>query len=466
MQTSEGFTNQRCSHVMIRLLAGAFFIRAMVAWFGYSDLSLDTDAYARLAVNLSNSGTFGFESPDGSVVPTAFRPPLYPWLLSWFVFDGKLSYPCVAALHLVFGVITVGLTYDVGRRLNLHYAWLAGFAVAVDPLLLRHAQLIMTETVATFLGVLVWWLALIVWPHRASNTCRNMPHCGYQWIALFTFGLVLGLSILARPTAAPWALLCIAIIPFVASSCWKRRIHDCVITSIVVLACITPWTLRNLSHFGKPIWATTHGGYTLLLANNPSLYDHFSKKGPSRGWDAQNFHWAWNSRFVEGNAELMNSREYWMQSRMESTASLQSPSTLDEVTDDQLAYRAALATIAQQPEMFFLSCLYRTTWLWALWPYVGTIGFSTIAIGGWYAGLFSLALIGLWRILRTGDYRGWLVGFALLISLTAVHAVYWSNMRMRSPTLPCVMLLAAAALQALPRRINTSPITISTPPTS
>ena len=40
-----------------------------------------------------------------------------------------------------------------------------------------------------------------------------------------------------------------------------------------VLLVLSPWAIRNQLQFGRPIVTTTHGGYTLLLANNPEFYD-------------------------------------------------------------------------------------------------------------------------------------------------------------------------------------------------
>ncbi len=451
--------------MMIRLLICAFVIRALVAAFGYNELAADPDSYARLAVNWSDSGTFGFEATDGAVTPTAFRPPLYPWLLSWFVVDGRLPHMAVAGLHLMLGLATVGLTYAIGRRLNLHYAWLAGLAVTCDPLLVRGAQLVMTETLATLMAVLVWWLALVVWPVDASRHGNDSRRCLRQWLALLGCSLMLGLSILARSTAAAWGLLCLASLLCVGGATRLQRGRDMALAALGILVCLAPWTLRNQLQLGKPIWATTHGGYTLLLANNPSLYDHFAQRGPSRGWDPQSFHNAWGARFADGNAAQMSTRSYWLRSQAGQPAILgESQPQFNEVNDDRLAYRAALATIARQPEMFALSCLYRTGWLWALAPYDREPGWSEFLIGAWYAWLYVLAALGLWSVARTGTYRGWLIGLCLVGSLTAVHAVFWSNMRMRTPAMPCVILLGASGLQFLPRRINTSPRTMSKPP--
>jgi hypothetical protein len=57
---------------------------------------------------------------------------------------------------------------------------------------------------------------------------------------------------------------------------------------------------------------------------------------------------------------------------------------------------------------------------------------------------------------------GWLWGILLAGCFTAVHAVYWSNLRMRAPLMPAVALAAAAGASWLaacvtkrnPLRIN------------
>ncbi len=92
-----------------------------------------------------------------------------------------------------------------------------------------------------------------------------------QWLAVCGFGLVLGVSILARPTAAPWAAMCGLAALVAGGGGWQRRVADCGLICLGVLVCVVPWAMRNQALLGKPIWATTHGGYTLLLANNPPL---------------------------------------------------------------------------------------------------------------------------------------------------------------------------------------------------
>ena len=65
-------------------------IRGGVCLSNLSRFSSDPDAYRAIAQTLADTGVYGLVGTDGEVRATAFRPPLYPYLLSWITTDGKL----------------------------------------------------------------------------------------------------------------------------------------------------------------------------------------------------------------------------------------------------------------------------------------------------------------------------------------------------------------------------------------
>jgi hypothetical protein len=75
------------------------------------------------------------------------------------------------------------------------------------------------------------------------------------------------------------------------------------------------------------------------------------------------------------------------------------------------------------------------------------------AVGVWYVAVFGLALAGIpalgCRLLRPP----WLWGLLLCLSFTAMHAVYWSNLRMRAPLMPVVCLAAAVGVKRIAKSI-------------
>lgn len=423
------------------VLGFALIVRATALWMSGSGLAEDPDSYAQLATAWAESGVYGFSAGDAtgdnvSVNPTAFRPPLYPWLLSWLVANGQLSLVAAAWLHGAMGLVSVWLTLSIGQQLQLRFAPLAALAVALDPLLLRASQLVMTETLATLLVLIAWWLWLSAVSPAAETAADAAvdPGCSARfplrsWGAAGLLGVLCGLSILARPTAAPWALLCVLGLAWVGASCWKRRLATSLIAVLGVMVCVVPWTLRNWSLLGKPIWATSHGGYTLYLANNPTLYQHFVNNGPSRAWNTERFDADWLAR-----------------PRVAGTAAER------ELADDRWAYAEAWRTITEQPLVFGLSCFIRVAWLWAPWPHASPSSVATWAIGGWYLLWFAAAVWGVGC--RWGSWPSrlrwaqWLPAVWLVVTLTGIHAVYWSNMRMRGPAMPIVYLLAVSGLGA------------------
>ena len=78
----------------------AILIRTAVLYFGAESLKQDPDAYQAIAITIHEQGVFGLTAVDGQVIPTSFRPPLYPWMLSAVVNEqGNISRLAIAALH-------------------------------------------------------------------------------------------------------------------------------------------------------------------------------------------------------------------------------------------------------------------------------------------------------------------------------------------------------------------------------
>jgi hypothetical protein len=427
----------------------ALAVRAAAIAAQFSLLEDDPDAYRRLAITLRQTRTFGFEdartngvgartnrvgslfrtvehphgenpdrkklpTPSGvhAVRPTAYRPPLYPMLLAALVHDGEIKPLAVAVVHALLGAASAALTMLLARRAGLGaWALLAGTLVALDPILLRQSALVMTETLATFLAVL--GLGALVWFGARPSLLRAAPA-----------GVLLGVATLCRPTFLPWTGLIVFAVVL------KPSIPQRLLTSAVILvafaAVLAPWTLRNAIQLGKPIFTTTHGGYTLWLANNDLYYDHLLRR---RGvFDAERL----VPRLNEIRAEAGN----------------------DEVALDRRLSREAIQTMRRRPRAFAYATLNRLHDLWRLTPRQtgseSTLRTSArLAVGAWYAAALLLALIGVVARRRDLARLPWLWGILLCLAFTAVHALYWTDMRMRAPLMPVVALAAAAGAQTL-----------------
>ena len=116
------------------------------------------------------------------------------------------------------------------------------------------------------------------------------------------------------------------------------------------LIVLSPWAIRNQLQFGRPIVTTTHGGYTLLLANNPEFYQ-WLRSGPwGSVWRADQFNADWNRR-----------------------------KPADELQADRLAYAEAWQTIRREPGTFAYSCLVRLGRFWSPLPHQVTADETPLA---------------------------------------------------------------------------------------
>ncbi len=300
---------------LLLLLLIALAVRGGVLFTSLSSLNDDPDAYAQLADNWYSYGVFGDKTQA-----TAFRPPLYPWLLKELVWvqsaqdrtrfakrGNALSdresakarqskaaavrenlslsrNASIAFLHWLLGMLTVAMVYKLARLSNLPPGWsvCAGLLVAFDPILLQQSRLVMTETLAAFFAA-----ALIL----GTTLCVQNRKSRFRWMLFLFLGALFGLSTLCRPAFFAFAGLVFLGLVFVEI---KNSFADAVVLPglflVGVALAVSPWLLRNLREFDKPILTTTHGGYTLYLANNPELYRHYENTPAWTLWNPEEFH--------------------------------------------------------------------------------------------------------------------------------------------------------------------------------
>ena len=412
---------------LVAVFVLALLVRGGVLLLLPDGLYEDTDAYGALAENLASHGVYGQQS-----VPTAYRPPLYPLLLRLVSPRGTVWPETVAVLHFVLGVCTAWLTLVLARCWKVERrAWLAVILVAADPVLLNQSVHVMTETLATFLAVVC--LIQLTQTRRSPTTLNAL-----------LAGVFLALAVLCRPTFLPW-LIMVFIFISVGVAERNRALRCSAAFAIAVLLVIAPWAVRNLRQLGRPVVGTTHGGFTLLLANNPEFYRFLRSGHWGDVWDSQNFVDNWRLRAETDYAESLGVNDPDSIPGQESW----------EVFRDRHAYGEAQRNMQNDKPMFVYSCLVRTARFWGLVPHRVSADESPrwrmlrYAIGVWYAIVFALAAIGAVRSWINLGRAPWIYGLLLVLSLTAIHAIYWSNLRMRAPLVPLVSVLAAVG--ATPR---------------
>lgn len=416
---------------LLLLLLVAAGARSAVMAARWERLTRDPDGYRLIAENLRQHGAYSrWPSPDDlRHEPTAFRPPLYPLLLAACAWRGQVTALSIAQPHLLLGTFSVWLVWLLARRWGLgRWSYLAAIMVACDPILLNQSSEVMTETLATFLAIAA--LLALTYLSRVLS-----------WKAACLAGGMLGLASLCRPTFFIW-MVAVATWAVISWRWWEggKRAALILVGFFVVLA---PWVIRNQQEIGKPILATTHGGYTLLLGNNPLFYSHLRQRGWREVWDA---------RHLQARLKPLTKTEerHARGARMECGIDMgQGGDVHPELIADQRLYELAWQTIQQNPSMFASACLVRVLRFWSPLPHQlsqDEAAGRTLArwcIGCWYVFVFLVALYGLWRLGPRLFVQPWVWGMLCVLSLTAVHTVYWSNMRMRAPVMPVVYLVCA-----------------------
>lgn len=435
------------SRLCVRLFCSAPFIccfalliRAGTLLLMSNGLQNDPDAYWRLAENLVEHGTFGQND-----VPTAYRPPVYPLVLTGCVACGEYGRVAVGVLHLLLGVATVGMVLVLGRCWGLGRcaAAAAALLVACDPILLAGSAQVMTETLATFLATA--GLLALTWSQPEE---RSVSIAGSQRLPerAMIAGIVLALAALCRPAFLLWVVAAAAVL------WWQnRRIHStlnqnsrgptapgrivpklCLPWTFILgaLLVLSPWAIRNQIQFGRPTLTTTHGGYTLLLANNPEFYQWLREGTWGSVWQADRFNADWNQRRPR-----------------------------NELQADRLAYADAWRAIRQDPSAFCHACVVRVARFWSPLPHQLSADetplrrLSRYAVALWYIAEFALAIIGLLRLCKSSrlplspsafplSFHAWFYGVLLIGCLMVSHVVYWTDMRMRAPVMPVVAIIA------------------------
>lgn len=310
------------------VLCFALLVRGGTLWLTPNALVNDPDGYLRLATNLVTFKTFG-----AGTTLTAYRPPLYPIVLSPCVAVGvgndDVVEMAIMALHVLLGAATVGLVWLLAQQWGLGRggAALAAILVACDPILLASSTLVMTETLATFLATA--GLVVLTWAGRERTIAGSqqrteftreegsLPRAVGPWSLLryAIAGAVLALASLCRPAFLLWTLAAGVVLlwqavpkrPLVdensrgpmANGRIANNLRISAAFAVGVLLTLSPWAIRNALQLDRPMVTTTHGGYTLYLANNPDFYNWLRHGSWGSVWWSDQFDRRWENRVAE-----------------------------------------------------------------------------------------------------------------------------------------------------------------------
>ncbi len=203
----------------------------------------------------------GFSSPtDLNSGPSAWTAPVYPYILGGifrvFGIYTHASAWMILAFNSVFAALTCWTVYLIANR--IFGPWVArgsAWTWAVFPYLIYWPVRVVWEaSLTTFLLTLALWLTI-----RMGDGVRRR-----DWII---FGLLWGLIALTNTAV-------IILLPFflgwlmVQRPAYSGRYSGAALCLVVVLLCVTPWTVRNYLTFGRFIFIRDNLALELHEANN------------------------------------------------------------------------------------------------------------------------------------------------------------------------------------------------------
>jgi 4-amino-4-deoxy-L-arabinose transferase-like glycosyltransferase len=343
----------------------------------------------------------GFSSPyEGNTGPSAWEPPLYPFLIGG-VFKLFGIYTIASAwvllgINCIFATLTTIPIYWIahgtfGERVAF---WSAIVGWALNPYVWSYGvHWIWDVTFTPFVLACIFLLALELqeWP---------------GWQGWFLFGVLYGVGALANPTM-------LAFLPFCGLWIWRKRylrglssLAGVALSSVIFFLVLSPWLIRNYEAFGRFVFIRNDFGLQFRLGNGPMADGMLMP-------------------YMQPNLNKLELEKYQRMGELAYAADCK---------------RLALEWIRANPERFAMISLKRFFYFWngvprptssTSWIDFRTSGFLATSV---------LAIWGLGRALRQRRPGAWLYAGLVLFYPTAYYFVF-PHARYRHPMEPELLIL-------------------------
>ena len=342
----------------------------------------------------------GFSSPFGEPTgPTAWEPPLYPFLIGGvfkvFGVYSMASARVLLSINSLFATLTCIPIFLIARKtFGEGIAKCSAYAWGLNPYVWYWSvHWIWDTTFTPFILACIFLLALELqdWP-------------GWQGWAIF--GALYGIGALANPTM-------LSFLPFCGLWVWKQRYRrglrsfgGVILASIVFWTALSPWLVRNYEVFGRFVFIRDDFGLQFRLGN-------------WKGADGMLM------AYLQPN---LNRGE------------LEKFQSMGELAYAEACKREAFAWVRENPGRFFVISLKRFFYYWNGVPRetdsVSPVDFRTSA----FLATSVLALWGLVREVRQKRQGAWLFA-GLVLTYPTVYYFVFPHARYRHPIEPELVIL-------------------------
>jgi len=357
----------------------------------------------------------GFSNPFGAHTgPTAWESPLYPYLTAGvfqvFGIYSRASAFVLLSINSVFSALTCIPIFLIARRMfSEKVAVGSAWTWALLPYVMYWCTRWVWETsFSAFLVAVIFWLTLTM---EERDGLKPWLWFGLLWGVAALSSAVL-LSFL--PAAGLWA--------WYHRARWhKPSLAGVMLASLIFIACITPWLVRNYQTFGKFIFIRDNFGAELRLGNG---------NGADGTW----------MQYIHPTQDLYAMRQY---------------TTMGELAYVAMRKRQALDYIKADYSRFAVLCLKRFVYFWAGPPRLAKIWWLAEVKNSLFLASSVLMFWGLARALRKRKPGAWLL-FWLILLYPAIYYVVFPGQRYRHPIEPEMTILGVYLLTEAGRKHRAS----------
>ena len=356
-----------------------------------------------------------------------FRAPLYPYLLALIYALLGRGYLMARAAQMVLGSLSCLLVYALaGRLFNRTTALVAGVAAALYGTLIYFDGELLITVLVIFLDLLLLWLLI------GSNGRSD-------WLRALLTGLVLGLSIIARPNI-------VLFLPVLFFWIWlqdgrrnrPRFYRKIGLIGLMVVLAVLPVTLHNLGAGDGRVLISSQAGINFYIGNEPEADGKTAAPPGGVTYEDQGKDnvWAASERIArEETGRWLRPSEvstYWFGRAFQEIgrdplrwAGLMGRKLYFLINGHEIESNVSVYTLREWSSLLRI----------LIWK--GLISFP-------FGLLMPLALAGLWLSRR--NWRTHLLMVLFLVTYALSVLLFFVNARFRMPLVPVLIIYAAWAL--------------------
>jgi len=205
----------------------------------------------------------GFANPFNEITgPTAWEPPLYPFVIAGvFKLCGIYTHASalvLLAMNSIFSALTCIPVFLIAKRCFSEKVgvWTAWTWALLPSVMYWCTRWVWETSLAALLLAVIFWLTLVMDERSGVKL----------WIV---FGLLWGVAALTNTSLLSFLPVSGLWIWYHRAKSGKPSLGGIIVSSLIFAGCITPWLVRNYGTFGQLVFIRSNFGAELRLGNGP-----------------------------------------------------------------------------------------------------------------------------------------------------------------------------------------------------